>query len=89
MLLSQPKYHQRRKLLHYFFYYKEATKQTVCDASYSTTYDTRWTARYSLKIWMFKGQYKFTKKEEKGIADIHLELIKEIDKYKEQNQSSL
>lgn len=65
----------------------------------------------SLKIWMLRSQFKMTKKEEKGIADVclftvtlyvkawfrapsapssprvDLELIKEIDKYKAQNQA--
>ena len=73
----------------------------------------RWMAKaiYSLKIWMLRSQFKMTKKEEKGIADVclftvtlyvkawfralsapssprvDLELIKEIDKYKAQNQA--
>ena len=73
----------------------------------------RWMAKaiYSLKIWMLRSQFKMTKREEKGIADVclftvilyikawfrapsapsaprvDLDLIKEIDKYKEQNQA--
>mgnify|MGYP006352973215 FL=1 len=38
----------------------------------------RWMAKsiYSLKIWMLKGQFKLTKREQKGIADICLFTVK-------------
>lgn len=71
----------------------------------------RWMAKsiYSLKIWMFKRQFKLTKREEKGLADISLftvmiyiktwfqapnapsapridlDLLKDLEKYKEHN----
>jgi hypothetical protein len=73
----------------------------------------RWMAKsvYSLKIWMFKRQFKLTKREQKGLADIclftvllyvkswfqapfapsapriDLDLLKDIEKYKENNST--
>lgn len=36
------------------------------------THHARWLSKviYSLKIWMFKGQFHLTKKEEKGLQDV-------------------
>jgi hypothetical protein len=73
----------------------------------------KWMAKsvYSLKIWMFKQQFKLTKREENGLADIclftvmlyvkawfqapyapcasriDLNLLKDIEKYKENNSA--